>query len=92
MSEPSSQEELPAVLVGGPPHSGKSVLIYSLSQALRARGVDHYALRACPDGEGDWSNQAPPPLVKEIRLKGSWTPQWVQWISRDIRCRRLPLL
>lgn len=92
MSEMFSSNRLPAVLVGGPPHSGKSVLIYSLSQALRARGVQHYALRACPDGEGDWSNEAPAELVREIRIKGPWTPQWVQRISRDIQRRHLPLL
>ena len=66
MNEPFSSNRLPAVLVGGPPHSGKSVLIYSLSQALRARGIDHYALRACPDGEGDWSNEALPQLVLSL--------------------------
>jgi CRISPR-associated protein Csx3 len=92
MSEIVSSQPLPAVLVGGPPHSGKSVLIYSLSQALRARGVEHYALRACPDGEGDWSSEARPELVKEIRIKGDWTARWVQWISRDIRRRQKPLL
>lgn len=80
------------MLVGGPPHSGKSVLIYSLSQALRGRGVEHYALRACPDGEGDWSNEAPPMLVRQIRIKGQWTPRWLQRIGQDIQRRHLPLL
>ena len=83
---------MPAVLVGGPPHSGKSVLIYSLSQTLRERGVGHYALRACPDGEGDWSNEAPPELVREIRIKGQWTQEWVERIAADIDRRHLPLL
>lgn len=92
MNQPLPGEPLPAVLVGGPPHSGKSVLIYSLSQALRARGVEHYALRACPDGEGDWSNEAPAERVREIRFKGQWTPLWVERISRDIQRRHLPLL
>jgi len=32
---------LPAILIGGPPHAGKSVLTYSISQALRKRNVDH---------------------------------------------------
>src|SRR2546421_405985 len=32
---------LPAILIGGPPHAGKSVLAYSISQALRKRNVDH---------------------------------------------------
>lgn len=92
MTDLPSAHSLPAVLVGGPPHSGKSVLIYSLSQALRARGIEHYALRACPDGEGDWSNETPPQQVREIRIKGQWTLQWVQQVSRDIDRRHLPLL
>ena len=82
----------PAVLIGGPPHSGKSVLLYTLSQALRDLDVAHYALRACPDGEGDWSQEAPPPEVRAIRIKGEWTPAWVDAICRDIRNRHLPLL
>jgi len=82
----------PAVLVGGPPHSGKSVLLYAVSQALRDLGVAHYALRACPDGEGDWSQEAPPPEVRAIRIKGAWTPVWVDRLCRDIRNRHLPLL
>ena len=52
-----------AILIGGPPHSGKSVLTYSLTQTLRQQGIDHYVLRACPDGEGDWSNEAAPERV-----------------------------
>src|SRR5579884_757693 len=48
---------LPAVLVGGPPHAGKSVLFYQLTQALRERGIAHFAIRACPDGEGDWFHE-----------------------------------
>lgn len=87
-----SPDTLPAVLIGGPPHSGKSVLTYSLSQALRARQVEHYVLRACPDGEGDWANEAQTGLVRQIRVKGAWTSQWVSSILRDISRRHLPLL
>ena len=92
MADDTYLNQLPAVLIGGPPHSGKSVLIYSLSQALRARGIEHYALRACPDGEGDWSNEAPQDLVREIRIKGAWTREWVERITIDIDRRHLPLL
>ncbi len=85
-------EVFPAVLIGGPPHSGKSVLAYGLTQALRQRGVQHYVLRAYPDGEGDWSNEAPPELVRLIRVKGRGTPDWVDHISHDIARRHLPLI
>lgn len=82
----------PAVVIGGPPHSGKSVLIYSLSQALRKHQIDHYILRACPDGEGDWANEADQVLVRTLRIKGEWSPQWVESMCRDIEQRHLPLL
>lgn len=83
---------LPAVALGGPPHSGKSVLAYSLSQALRRRSVPHYVLRAYPDGEGDWANEADRALVRAIRVKGLGTPEWVARITRDIAARPLPLI
>jgi len=35
----------PAVVIGGPPHSGKSVLTYLLTRQLRALRVEHYVLR-----------------------------------------------
>jgi len=82
----------PAVLIGGPPHAGKSVLAYSLTQALRRAGVEHYVLRAYPDGEGDWSNEAEPETVRAIRVKGEGTPDWIERICRDIAQRHLPLI
>ena len=82
----------PAILIGGPPHSGKSVLAYSLSRALRAEWIDHYLLRAYPDGEGDWSNESDPALVRTLRKKGTGNAHWVQSICRDIDHRQLPLL
>ena len=85
-------ELFPAILIGGPPHSGKSVLAYSLTQALRTANIDHYLLRACPDGEGDWANEADQATVRAIRVKGEGTPTWVEYICRDIANRHLPLL
>ena len=82
----------PAVLIGGPPHSGKSVLGYSLTRALRKRKVDHYLLRACPDGEGDWSNEASPETVQRIRQKGSFSALFVDRVCEDLSNRHLPLL
>jgi CRISPR-associated protein Csx3 len=85
-------ELFPAVLIGGPPHVGKSVLAYSLTHALRERGVQHYVLRAYPDGEGDWANESDQKLVRRIRVKGQGTPHWVSRICRDIAARHLPLI
>ncbi|HID51363.1 MAG TPA: hypothetical protein EYP41_04905 [Anaerolineae bacterium] len=82
----------PAVLIGGPPHSGKSVLVYSLSQALRAARISHYVLRITPDGEGDWSNEADQDLAQMIRLKGKYTASFTQKIEDYLRQRQLPLL
>ncbi len=82
----------PAILIGGPPHSGKSTLAYSLSQALRQRQIAHYLLRAAPDGEGDWTHELQNATVQPVRFKGKWTQQWVDVTCRDTAQRTLPLL
>ena len=83
---------LPAILVGGPPHSGKSILSYSLSQALRSRKCAHYLMHAAPDGEGDWSQQAKQAIVNQLRFKGDWSLDWIRIVCRDIARRTVPLL
>jgi CRISPR-associated protein Csx3 len=85
-------EYFPAVLVGGPPDSGKSVLTFSLTQALRKRGIQHYVLRACPDGEGDWTQMADQELVRTILVPRTWTPAFVEHVCRDLEGRHLPLI
>jgi CRISPR-associated protein Csx3 len=85
-------ERFPAILIGGPPHSGKSVLTYSLTQALRQRGVEHYVVRAAPDGEGDWANEAAQKLVRTLRVKGDFTPAFIDFVCRSVTERHLPLL
>ncbi|MBE7557380.1 MAG: hypothetical protein HS126_40600 [Anaerolineales bacterium] len=82
----------PAILLGGPPHAGKSVLAYSLKEALRENGVQCYLLRAAPDGEGDWSQLAQPELAQTLRRKGKHTPTWIERMCRDIAYRPLPFL
>lgn len=85
---------LPAVLIGGPPHAGKSVLFYSLTHALRKRGIRHHAIRACPDGEGNWSQEGDAGTVSRIRvpLKGEWPESFVTHICLDLEHRCLPFL
>jgi CRISPR-associated protein Csx3 len=85
-------QSLPAVLIGGPRHMGKSVLSYALHRALRRRGVPHYLYRACPDGEGDWFHEGPGEVVRAIRVKGKFSQAYADNISRDLRERLLPLL
>jgi CRISPR-associated protein Csx3 len=83
---------LPAILIGGPPHTGKSVLTYNLTQALRKRYIDHYVIRACPDGEGDWSQESDREAVRMIRIKGQWQPEFVQSVCYALEHRHFPLL
>jgi CRISPR-associated protein Csx3 len=85
---------LPAVLIGGPPHAGKSVLFYSLTHALRGLGIRHHALRACPDGEGNWTQESDAETVSRIRIKikGDWPDDYVKRICLDLEHRCLPLL
>lgn len=82
----------PAIVIGGPPHSGKSVLLHSLTHALRQRGIAHYVLRACPDGEGDWANEADQTLVQTIRHKGVFDQKFIDEMAGYIQYRQLPLL
>lgn len=82
----------PAIAIGGPPHSGKSVLTYNLTQILRTQQVEHYVLRACPDGEGDWSQETPPETVRLLRNKGQFTDTFVDNVCRALQQRHLPLL
>ncbi len=83
---------LPAVIIGGPPHAGKSVLFYSLTKALRERGIPHHAIRACPDGEGNWSQESDQETVRLIRVKGDWSDEFTERICLDIERRLLPML
>jgi CRISPR-associated protein Csx3 len=85
---------LPAILIGGPPHAGKSVLFYSLTHALRERHIPHHAIRACLDGEGNWSQESHPDTVSQIRLsvKTAWPASFAERISQSIEHRCLPFL
>lgn len=86
--------QLPAVLIGGPPHTGKSVLLYNLTQALYERGVRHHAIRACPDGEGNWFQEGDPETVSLIRdtNKRQWSSEFIHKMSSDLQHRCLPFL
>lgn len=73
------------VAIGGPPHSGKSVFLAELyRQLLLRRSSGVFLQRACPDGEGMWSAESDPSLVKEIRTKGTFSEEFVSFVLRGI--------
>jgi CRISPR-associated protein Csx3 len=87
---------LPVVLVGGPPHAGKSVLFYRLSQALRERQVPHHIVQASPDGDKNWFHEGDPDHVTLLRSRnkhpGKWPQEFVERICATLQNRKLPLL
>ena len=59
----------------GPPHSGKSVFIANLIDKLP---TDAYTIiRACPDGEGTWSNNKNQNETAIVRKKGKFTKSFI---------------
>ncbi len=59
----------------GPPHSGKSVFIANLIDKLP---TDAYTIiRACPDGEGTWSNNKNQNETSIVRKKGKFTKTFI---------------
>ena len=87
---------LPAILIGGPPNAGKSVLTYNLTRELRRREIPHYVFRTNPDIEGGWFLQGDLEIVRQIQLRVSdyrhWTDIFRQVVCRDLAHRYLPLI
>jgi len=94
MTIQSSTNLFPAILIAGPPHSGKSVLAFLLSIELRKMGLAHYLLRADPSGEGDWFHLGRAAVVRPLRQakKGQYSPAFVAQVTHIIQNRLLPLL
>jgi CRISPR-associated protein Csx3 len=71
------------VVIGGPPHSGKSVFMNALKDML-----DHnmfYAMSANPDGEGTWLQLGyNDEQVRALRKKGQFTPEFVDFASNNV--------
>ena len=66
------------IAVGGPPHSGKSVFLNVLHQCLDKRMGNRVFLEpVCPDGEGKWAAEAEPDVVRRIRKKYEFSPEFL---------------
>lgn len=74
------------IAVCGPPHSGKSVFLAELyRQILLRRPVGFCFLqRAAPDGEGMWSAESTLEVVRELRQKGKFTPEFSEFAVESI--------
>jgi CRISPR-associated protein Csx3 len=69
----------------GPPHSGKSVFLAELyRQLLQLQPSRVFLHRACPDGEGMWSNEANPEVVQQIRKKSAFTNEFISVTLQSI--------
>jgi CRISPR-associated protein Csx3 len=77
-SDIRSQYRGQVIAVGGPPHSGKSVFLNALHQWLHERMGDRVFLEpVCPDGEGKWAAEAELDVVRRIRKKYEFTPEFL---------------
>jgi len=73
------------LVIYGPPHSGKSVLVAVIRGLLpRHRFV---IIEGAPDGEGitGWAHEADSVLVRQIRRKGRFTVEFVDWAVDSVR-------
>jgi CRISPR-associated protein Csx3 len=70
-----------ALLIGGPPDSGKSILSYALSSCLKAKRRDKaiHLHRAQWDGEGNWFHETNDRDMAEelsLRYKAAWSDRF----------------
>ena len=56
-----NRQPCPAILIGGPPNSGKSVFSNALRRALLEQGKRVFLHRASWDGEGNWTYETESP-------------------------------
>lgn len=73
----------------GPPHSGKSVFLYSLFKSLLDKNPEYvnkniFIIKGCPDGEGLWSSTISQELVKELRYKNQFSDAYVLDVISNI--------
>jgi CRISPR-associated protein Csx3 len=87
---------LPAILVGGPPCSGKSTLTYNLTRELQRCAIPHYVFRASAENEGNWFMEGNEDIVRQIQLRirdyRHWTEIFRAFVGRDLANRCLPLI
>lgn len=76
------KKEREVIIVCGPPHSGKSVFFATLKHHLPRRNTRLF--RACPDGEGTWSQKSDEGVAQAVRHKGSFSPEFMEFALNGI--------
>ena len=82
------------IILGGPPHSGKSCLRYGLKEAIKSIPAScyPYVITACPDGEGCWFQEAysnDHELAQQLKLpyKSKFSSEkvemWADWVNQS---------
>jgi len=74
------------IFVVGDPHRGKSVMEHKLRHLLPNKETMRIAAQV--DGEGDWTQtlyRSETDLVAQLRHKGEFTPEFVNWAKRAAR-------
>lgn len=76
--DPRADYQGAVIAIVGPPHSGKSIFLAELyRQLLQRQPAQVFLHRACPDGEGMWSNEADQAIVQQIRKKAAFSPEFI---------------
>lgn len=73
----------------GPPHSGKSVFLFSLFKQLIKKNPKYtnnniFLVKGCPDGEGLWISDLPESLVQVIRYKNKFSKVFIKRVIEQI--------
>jgi CRISPR-associated protein Csx3 len=86
----SGKKEALVIAFLGPPHSGKTVFLFSLFKKLLKENYDYFnreafIIKGCPDGEGIWSSEIPQLLVTKVRYKNKFTKRFIDEVIRQIK-------
>lgn len=86
------------IIIGGPPHSGKSCLRYGLKEAVKnvSDEIYPYIITACPDGEGGWYHETVgqnSDLGKKLKAKskGKFSQELVDLYAKWVETCTSPL-